>query len=101
MYISNDSNIILKYCHFYTSHAQQRITFVNGYSSSMIMRFTQINNMNRAIFIYLFIDALVSVFQLLTSNAPKNLTVLKPTVAGTLGPVFIVCRQNHLMPYML
>jgi hypothetical protein len=62
MYISNDSNIILKYCHFYTAHAQQRTTFVNGFSSSMIMRFIQINNMNRAIFIY----ALVSVFQLLT-----------------------------------
>jgi hypothetical protein len=32
---------------------------------------------------------------------PKNLTVLKPTVAGTLGPVFIVCRQSHFMPYHL
>jgi hypothetical protein len=31
----------------------------------------------------------------------KNLTVLKPKVAGTLGPVFIFCRQNHFMPYML
>jgi hypothetical protein len=62
MYISNDSNIILKYYHFYTAHAQQRTTFVNSYSSSMIMRFTQINNVNHAI----FIDALVSVFQRLT-----------------------------------
>jgi hypothetical protein len=34
----------------------------------------------------------------LTTN---YLTVLKPKVAGTLGPVFIVCRQNHFMPYML
>jgi hypothetical protein len=62
MYISNDSNIILKYYRFYTLHAQERTTFVNSFSSSMIMRFTQINNMNRAIFIY----SLVTVFQLLT-----------------------------------
>jgi hypothetical protein len=65
MYISNNSNVILKYFHFsllviffqepqfYTAHAQQRATFVNCFSSSMIMRFTQINNTNRAIFIYL------------------------------------------------
>ena len=77
-YISNDSNAILKYFHFvllvvffyepqfYTAHDQQRTTFVNCFSSSMTMRFTMINNTVRAIFIYLFIDALVSVFQLLT-----------------------------------
>jgi hypothetical protein len=78
IYISNDSNAILKYFHFvllvvffhepqfYTAHDQQRTTFVNCFSSSMTMRFTKINNTVRAIFIYLFIDALVSVFQLLT-----------------------------------
>jgi hypothetical protein len=82
LHISNDSNVILKCFHFvllvvffyepqfYTAHAQQRTTFVNYFSSSMIMRFTKINNTVRAIFIYLFIYlfiyALVSVFQLLT-----------------------------------
>ena len=72
MYISNDSNVILKYFHFvllvvffkdhqsYTAHAQQRTTFVNCFSSSMIMRFTKINN-NIDLFIYLFIYAVVSV----------------------------------------
>ena len=67
MYISNDSNVISKYFHFvllvvffsepqfYTAHVQQRTTFVNCFSSSMIMRFTKINNMVHAIFIYLFI----------------------------------------------
>jgi hypothetical protein len=37
-----------------TAHVQQRTTFVNCFSSSMIMRFTKIHNMVRAIFIYLF-----------------------------------------------
>jgi hypothetical protein len=32
----------------YTAHAQQRTTFVNCFSSSMIMRFTQINNSDHA-----------------------------------------------------
>ena len=54
----------------YTAHTQQRTTFVNCLSSSMIMRFTKINSTVSAIFIYLFIYlfiyALVSVFQLLT-----------------------------------
>jgi hypothetical protein len=50
----------------YTAHAQQRTTFVNCFSSSMIMRFTKINSTVCAIFIYLFIYALVSVFHLLT-----------------------------------
>jgi hypothetical protein len=31
----------------------------------------------------------------------KNLTILKPKVAGTLGPVFIVCKQSHFMPSKL
>jgi hypothetical protein len=39
---------------FYTAHAQQRTTFVNCFSSSMIMRFSKINN-NIYLFIYLFI----------------------------------------------
>ena len=67
MHISNVSNVILKYFHFvllvvfflgprlYIAHAQQCTTFVNCFSSSMIMRFTQINNSDHAIFIYLFI----------------------------------------------
>ena len=54
----------------YAAHAQQRTTFVNCFSSSMIMRFPKINSTVCAIFIYLFINlfiyALVSVFQLLT-----------------------------------
>jgi hypothetical protein len=69
MYISNDSNVILKYFHFvllvvfflepqfYTAHAQHRTTFVNCFSSSMIMRFSKINNTVYAIFIYSFIYA--------------------------------------------
>ena len=39
----------------YTAHAQQRTTFVNCFSSSMIMRFPKINSTVCAIFIYLFI----------------------------------------------
>ena len=69
MYISNDSNVILKYFHFvlhvvfflepqfYTAHAQQWTTFVNCFSSLMIMRFSKINNTVCAISIYLFIYA--------------------------------------------
>jgi hypothetical protein len=69
IYISNDSNAILKYFQFvllvvfflepqfYTAHAQQRTTFINCFSSSMIMRFSKINNTVCAIFIYLFIYA--------------------------------------------
>jgi hypothetical protein len=69
IHISNDSNVILKYFHFvllvvfflepqfYTAHAQHRTTFVNCFSSSMIMRFSKINNTVCAIFIYSFIYA--------------------------------------------
>jgi hypothetical protein len=44
-------------------HAQQRTTFVNCFSSSMIMRFSKINNN-----IYLFIYALVSVWMEFVSH---------------------------------
>jgi hypothetical protein len=55
IYISNDSNAILKYFQFvllvvfflepqfYTAHAQQRTTFVNCFSSSMIMNIYMYN----------------------------------------------------------
>jgi hypothetical protein len=58
--------LIFRMPQFYTAHAHQRITFVNWFSSSMIMKFTNINNTVRAIFIYLSIYALMSGFQLLT-----------------------------------
>ena len=47
--------ILISEPQLYTAHAHQRTTFVNCFSSSMIMRFTKINSTVWAIFIYLFI----------------------------------------------